>query len=484
MSDLETSTERRPASLWLRFLLGLGVGVVVLIVLGVVVQQMHESSTTKGGLRQLVRQLDESDPNWRLDDLEHAREQPREDENSARVVMNCVRLVPREWGKVHIAIEEKLRSDPPLPLPVLLDKEQEAELAKGLDMVAPAVDEARKLATMPRGRHRLTLAFNPFMTLLPDQQETRRAASLLQLDAMLRTQRGDLHGALVSSRACLNAGRSLGDEPFLISQLIRIACVSIACGMVERVLAQGEATDADLADLQKALAEEDRDQSLLAALRGERGVLADLFTKLEDGKVPMKELRGLTRLDPQAEASWRLQLLGISKADIRRDHIRMLEVMNQLVEAGRLPSHEQIAAERKVEAQMKSWPADAVVARALVPAVGKVCESGRRKLARVRSLIVLLAVERYRLKDKAWPDGLDHLKPALLAEVPLDPFDGKPIRYRKLADGVVAYSVGQDGKDDGGNFDRSPGLPLDEGCRLWDVKARRQQPAPPPQRKP
>ncbi len=30
-------------------------------------------------------------------------------------------------------------------------------------------------------------------------------------------------------------------------------------------------------------------------------------------------------------------------------------------------------------------------------------------------------------------------------------FDGQPLRYKKLAKGYVVYSVGEDGKDDGGD---------------------------------
>ena len=35
-------------------------------------------------------------------------------------------------------------------------------------------------------------------------------------------------------------------------------------------------------------------------------------------------------------------------------------------------------------------------------------------------------------------------------EIPPDPFDGKPLRYKKLEKGYVVYSVGPDGNDDGG----------------------------------
>jgi hypothetical protein len=37
-----------------------------------------------------------------------------------------------------------------------------------------------------------------------------------------------------------------------------------------------------------------------------------------------------------------------------------------------------------------------------------------------------------------------------LPAVPLDPFDGAPLRYKPLVKGYVVYSIGPDGHDDGG----------------------------------
>jgi len=34
--------------------------------------------------------------------------------------------------------------------------------------------------------------------------------------------------------------------------------------------------------------------------------------------------------------------------------------------------------------------------------------------------------------------------------IPTDPFDGKPIRFKKLTKGYVVYSIGKDAKDNGG----------------------------------
>ena len=99
----------------------------------------------------------------------------------------------------------------------------------------------------------------------------------------------------------------------------------------------------------------------------------------------------------------------------------------------------------------------------------------------------MLAIERYRRMSGDWPSSLEALVPTQLKQVPLDPYDGKPLRYRLRSGGVVVYSVGPDLKDDDGKFEpigrlgRRWAKPselegLDIGVRLWDLAHRRQPP--------
>ena len=118
------------------------------------------------------------------------------------------------------------------------------------------------------------------------------------------------------------------------------------------------------------------------------------------------------------------------------------------------------------------------------PALAKIGEACSRIQAALRCEATALAAERYRREHGAWPQSLDLLSPDLIASVPNDPFTGDPLIYRRLPDSVVIYSVGLDGKDDGGNVDvvnvSQPGT--DIGIRLWDPAKRRQPPAAPPNR--
>jgi type II secretory pathway pseudopilin PulG len=82
--------------------------------------------------------------------------------------------------------------------------------------------------------------------------------------------------------------------------------------------------------------------------------------------------------------------------------------------------------------------------------------------AMVRLATTSAAIERFRLEAKRLPQSLGELAPRFLPAVPTDPFDGQPLRYRRLAKGYLIYSVGQDGQDDGGREKPSDWTPGDK----------------------
>lgn len=74
-----------------------------------------------------------------------------------------------------------------------------------------------------------------------------------------------------------------------------------------------------------------------------------------------------------------------------------------------------------------------------------------------RMVVTAIALERYRLRHGEYPAGLQELTPDYLKKTPVDFMDGKPLRYRRKDDGAfLLYSVGEDGKDDGGDGSPPP----------------------------
>lgn len=65
--------------------------------------------------------------------------------------------------------------------------------------------------------------------------------------------------------------------------------------------------------------------------------------------------------------------------------------------------------------------------------------------------LVIIALIRYRQDTGSYPDTLDDIvKNGYLEKIPIDPFSGAPIAYRKTNDDFLLYSFGEDLDDDGG----------------------------------
>jgi hypothetical protein len=82
--------------------------------------------------------------------------------------------------------------------------------------------------------------------------------------------------------------------------------------------------------------------------------------------------------------------------------------------------------------------------------------------------VTAIALHRYRLQSGRFPDTLTSLVPKFLPALPRDDMDGKTLRYRLQPDGnFLLYSVGLDGKDDGGDTS-----PMTNGLHLnmWSSK--------------
>ena len=69
-----------------------------------------------------------------------------------------------------------------------------------------------------------------------------------------------------------------------------------------------------------------------------------------------------------------------------------------------------------------------------------------------RVVVTAIALKRFQLKHGKLPEALAELAPDYLTTVPIDCFDGKPLKYHTNGDGTyLLYSVGEDGIDDGGD---------------------------------
>lgn len=466
--------ESSPPRVWLRRGIGLGVLLVASVAAVVMVWRHLEAARVNKRIHQIQADLDATDPGWRWDDLVAKRPDPPTGKNSADVIAFVTARLPASWPG-----SEKFDALGHARPPHRLDPAARAALDTELKAHDVAVQAASTLATMPFGRHPLTLPNNLLLTSSDIPESTRLTAVLLRYEASRQADAGDIDAALRSCCGTVHAGRSLANDPFLISQLTCLNCVGVGANEVEVILALGEASDVALADIQSVFRTEVETNRLLLGYRGERALIHDLLTKLMDGRLPIQDALDMGVAE-QLKGDWRFRVFGYGPRDVRREYSVLIEYLTRVVDIVRLPLHEQDVPFCGLDPMPPNYPL--AWSLHLNPA-HRVTFVARRLQARARLIHALIGVERYRLVNKRWPVRLADVSAALLpGGVSIDPFDGKPLRYRRTTDGVVVYSVGEDLKDDGGAVTdaggrhRRPEPGADLGYRLWDIDKRRQPP--------
>jgi hypothetical protein len=283
---------------------------------------------------------------------------------------------------------------------------------------------------------------------------------------------GNISAAALACLAGLNAARAIGDEPNVISQKIRMAGTAVACRSTQRLLAQVQPEPAELEALQRAFTAEDAPNVLRVGMRGERALRQSLLEAIEAGDAPPTALMNGNPSEPP----WTMRFLTeLDRDQVRDMHPLYLSLMAPRVEASRMPPQDQDVADKSFDAACRALLPDGSLAMVLVPWIRDYSQACRLHHATVRCLSTALAVERYRRAQGRWPDSLEPLAGLLPPSLAVDPYNGQPLHLKRLADGLVIYSVGPDGIDNGGRLN-SPGPGrrggLDVGTRLWDVDRR------------
>jgi hypothetical protein len=476
---------RRLSSRW-RFIL-VGCGLVFAFASIALTMLSSQNWQADRRYRAAAAEADRLDPGWRLDDIMAQREKVPDAINSALRVRKIAEQLPRGWPGLTRYDGSFSEAESP---EVRLKPERLAQIREALLPAVDIISQARRLAEYPRGQLEGTRpriewlepvgGLNAFVDVnFPYSDEVSRVVFVLWFDAKLRIEAGDLESALKDVQAIICAARSVGDYPGLSAQMTRAGAIWRAIPCLETALAQGLAQAPSLAAIQSLLEDEARHPSRMLALRGERAITNDLLEEIHAEKL------GFGAIPRFSEVPFLIRTFT-NHINLRENQATLLRFHTRAAEAGRLPETEQL---RSMAALNGEWTKQAVQ--------WSFMESNRRLTERlllgrtvgvptwlgmndalIRTAVAAVAAERFRLEHGSWPESLDQLVPRYLSAVPNDPFIPGPLKLRNLQDGLFIYSVGYDGRDDGGKINTKMRMRdgADLGFRLWHV-ARRRQPA-------
>lgn len=392
-----------------------------------------------------------------------------DDRNSALVFLRAFdNLAAADAGESEGVVEDLANAT---PLGAQHSEVGHQLIGRWLQMNAQALVLIHEGAKLPSGAYPIQAADNPFAILLPHLASLRKAARLTAMDAVYRAEAGDASGAADDLFAARRLCASIGDGPILIDCLVRIAAEGLVTRALERSLGLCEMLPDRLAALRDEVRREQNELSFTSAFVNERaGVLYVLAERPDLMKETLQD--AAEPAPPGALAADALARNGLYYCGVMEDAIRISAL-----------------APRRKLAEGRKWAGDAMpglganqpdrwFVELLIPAIGMVLQREVKAQASLHVAHAALAVERWRMAHppgKEWPASLDQLVPEYLEAVPEDSFSDTTLLYRRTDDGVVVYSVGPDGKDDGGAADDASQAPngTDLAFHLFNPELRR-----------
>lgn len=339
---------------------------------------------------------------------------------------------------------------PPLPEPI--PDEDRVAIEHFLAINRPKLERIEKLMRdpgepcFPRDFSDVPLAFQLFNQL-------RSAQKLLELAIELAVRDGDVTTALRHLQTQLRLANALRHQLGSTDFLIRVAITGVALSNTRKLLQHRQLNDEQLAQLQATVAEITLHPQLYHAMLDERGLA----------------FKGFHVALPRNAEGHELLAVADSSRDaggIRRPHdcALMLEFMNRACAASQLPLPQALPAIEQIDDEIETLLNDERAITRWKYWVTRLYFENFRSLlpmtqavTRVETELALvntrLGVQRYLLKHNQPPATVEALAPDFLTAVPVDPFDGQPLRYRADADRLVIYSVGYNRADDAGATD-------------------------------
>lgn len=321
------------------------------------------------------------------------------------------------------------------------------------------LDELEKLRDRPTGRYDLPETIDLVEAVLPRLGPTRAAGKLLALRFSVNLFDGNAHVAIEDLRLFSHVTGSLNDHPTIITVLVQQAMDALWMDMVESYLIVFDPSYDQLSALRQLVSERLSANDLTWPLLGERAYLVALF----DDYSKLKARLGGTLQSSQAD-----QLPFVPELLARENQIRAVELITALIDAGRNDSA-QLAATRRMANELASLSIfyrltqETETNYSLFVSV----ELHHRTGGLLRSALAATAAERFRKDHGRFPETLDELIPTYLDTLPIDAFDGKPIKMKQTDLGIVIYSIGENEVDDGGQVEFDDHRrPTDFGIRL------------------
>jgi len=324
--------------------------------------------------------------------------------------------------------------------------------------------------------------------------QLRNSANYLSANAICNLHHGDVAAAVKNEQAMLALANAMQSQRLVISELVRMAITRKAVNLNWEILQSPGVTGEQLTALQNDWDRLNFLQGCKDALIMERLCGENTLSMWRNSDYGLNNFFGWERRArenigfPVEEESWLKKAKSESQIFLWRywwsypDELRCLRGHEVLMETLRyaetngafLKAFQQQQARldalgiNKLESEfggMLSGKTDfhSMLSESITT-LGYTFKKVMTVESAKRIVVTAIALKRFQLKHGNYPEKLSDLTPEFLPSVPLDPVDGQPLRYRRNVGGTfLLYSVGENGKDNGGN----PSLEKDDETKSF-----------------
>lgn len=329
-----------------------------------------------------------------------------------------------------------------------------AAVLEALKPVEGILDELNVASKRPKSRFNVRYdEENPWGILIPHLAVLRNVAQLNQIRALAELSLNQPDKALEDLKFSLRLADSIRDEPFVISQLVRIAIVHHSLQIVWEGCAGRHWSVAQLESIQDSLSRLSFLVSVDRSLAAERIASFITIDQLRNGPNRAELWKALGSGDAPLISLFPSGWLDLESVNANQWFDEMLAALDA---AGNrinpeLSDRAQQHFDRSTSSGSSGIFRHELMSRALLPGIADLLRKVSHAQDSVELARVACALERFRQVDGHYPASLNELVPRYLAGLPTDVLTGEPFRYRRSTDDhIVLYSVGWNEKDDGG----------------------------------
>lgn len=299
-------------------------------------------------------------------------------------------------------------------------------------------------------------------TLLPSVGSIREAVNFLSYRAAVSYHNNDVTASTSYLKDAFVISEHMAEGQILINILTSLAVRGIAHDSLEAISRSGDHPNSlDLLNFKNSLL-----NSWLNSIDMERVAIASpLFEALINEGLDEFEALAMSGEAAELRAVAKWNLFGLIDWLFYHDYMAYLNYMADARTAYSLRPYELADLRiRQERAQDKAESDRYVLTQMMAIPTAKPQELIYQSITQDRLATTGLALASYHTDYNRFPETLDTLIPYYLAELPIDPFSGEPLIYKRIDDGFSLYSVGQNLVDDQGfqNYDDRR-----EGDLIW-----------------